>query len=1069
MFQFFPQQTNPLRRAVTAAFRRDEAQCVADAFGRLDIPPAQRDAADETARELAAKARCRDTHGARALLETWSPLHAEGRALMCLTEALPRIADAPSRHALLQDALAQGDWDKILRHTEDPPVSWLHRLTGKAGAADHDAALRDPHRRMQKAEQTVRMLAAHFVAGSSIEEAAKKYKKREKSGYCFSFALPCTTALSEAEAQAHYQSYTDALHTVGALTRRTGVYTGHGLSVRLSSLCPFYRHICLPQVQDYLLPKLKSLLLLAKEYQIPVCFEGEDSATLELGVSLVAELAGETVLAGYHGIGLTVQAYQKRAPAVIELLADTARKHRTRLMVRLVKGGHWEQEIRNAQNAGLNGYPVYTRKTHTDLAYLACAQMLLEADDALYPQFATHNPDTVAAIYHMGKEREFEFQCQFGAGESLFDHIAGEKKWGLRCRVYLPVGETAAWSPYIVRRMRDRFTLKLTDTLPETEETADGIRSPRNPLDAAVSTQGKTHPALPLPRYLYGANRLNAIGIDFSDDLVLNRLQELMNIASDDGFQAMPLTVMQTPRHEARFVQNPANANDAIGAVSYIQEGAVHNVVSAAKIVEPHWAAMPVAQRADALCRFADTLESCLPELLNLIIRESGKTARAALDELRLAADYCRYYAREAENVCAERKPLGTVVCISPWHAPLSAFVGQIAAALAAGNTVLAKPAAQTTLTAYRAVSILHGCGIPPAALQLLTGGADIGAALVQDPRINGVLFSGTTATAKLINHTLGQREDLPAFIAESDGQSVMIADSSTDIDALCRDALAAAFDSAGQRRGALRLLCVQDDIADQVITRLCAAADNLIIGNPADAAVTVGPVIDQEARDTLSAYIDQARSDAVFVHQSPLPPHLARHGGYIAPTVIVLDGLAHFQREVFGTVLHVCRFRADRLGQLIDQINEKGYALQCSIRSRISSRIDYICHNIEAGHLHINRTESDTAPGVRPFGGYGLSGTGTQSGCGLLPAKTFARHMAHTRPAPRSLCRHPSPQHRRKTHTRNRLSPPDPRPALRLGRRKQNPQPAPRPSPLGRQRGRRKHPHMAQPQTHLD
>lgn len=991
MFQFLPQHTSPLRRAVTAAYRRDEAQSVADLFAGLHIPPEQRDAADDLAQQLREKSRQSAAETpALVLADACPPVSPEGRALMELVEALPRTPDETTRQELLRDKLSAGDWDKILRHTEEEPVSWLQKLAGHRET--EEAVPTDAESRSKKAVQSVNMLTRHFTAAATIEEAAKKFKKREKAGYAFSFALPLNEAASEAEAQAHYQIYTDAVHTIGALTRRTGVYTAHNLSLKLSAICPFFRHLCAQQVHYYLLPKLKTLFLLAKEYQISICLEAEESTRLELSLSLVEALAAETVLAGYHGIGITLQAYQKRAPAVIELLADCARKNQTRLMVRLVKGGYWSQEIQAAQSAGLNGYPVYTRKAHTDLSYLACAQLLLAAEDALYPQFATHNPDTVAAIHEMAQERELEFQCLHGLGETLFDHVAGEKQLGRRCRIYLPVGEAAQWSDYTARRLCDRFTLNLADTLPETEETADGIRSPRNPLDAAVSTQGKTHPALPLPRYLYGQTRLNAIGIDFSDDLVLNRLQELMNLASEDGFQAAPVTVMDTPRHEARFVQNPADANDAIGAVSPIREAAVHNVLSAAKIVEPHWAAVPVQQRADALCRFADTLENCLPEMLNLIIRESGKTARAALDELRLAVDYCRYYAAEAERLCADRAPVGTLVCISPWHSPLAVFVGQIAAALAAGNTVIAKPALQTTLTAYRAVNILHSCGIPKAALQLLTGGADIGAALVQDPRIGGVLFSGSTATAKLINHSLGQRSDLPVFVAESGGQNVMIADSSTDINRLCRDVLHSAFDSAGQHSTALRLLCVQDDIADQVIAKLRAAADNLIIGNPADAAVEVGPIIDQESHDNISTYIEQAKTTALHVHQSPLPHHLSHHA-YIPPTIIELADLSHFQREVFGPVLHICRFHADQLKQTIAQINGKGYALNCGIHSRIRSRSDDISQNIEAGNIYINRRTTDTFPDVQPFGGHGLSGTGPKAGAGF-----YLQRLGHGR-----------------------------------------------------------------------
>lgn len=974
MFQFFPQHTHPLRRAVTAAYRRDEAQAVAHAFDRIHTTPESREASDRAARDLLAKMQEQPLpeHGAAAFLHAFDPATPEGGAFLELVEALYRIPDADTRTVLLNDKTAIGNWDKILKYTPDEPTGWLQKLTGKSNEPDsHDKTAVRQHK-IHKAEQTVDMLAARFIGGKTIGETAKKYKKLEKSGYCFSFALPFAPAASQSEADRNYQEYIEAVHTVGGLTRRMGVLASHNLSIRLSALSPHYRHLSLKHIQETLLPKIKHLFFLAKEYQISLCIEAEESTRLELSLSILEDIVAETMLADYQGIGFTVQAYQKRAPAVIEFLADLAQRYQKRLPVRLVKGSNWAAEIKAAQAAGLNGYPVYTRKEHTDLSYLACAQMLLDNPEAFYPQFATQNPDTVAAICEMGRDREFEFQCLHGLGESLYKQITGEKKQGRRCRIYMPVGEYAEWPAYIVRRINDYRLLNL----PAHDDTVS-----RHPVDAAVRTQGRPHPLVPLPRHIYGRNRLNAIGIDFSDDLVLHRLQELMNVAGNDGFQAVPITLISAPVHEARFVQNPADHNDAIGASAFIREEGIHNVVSAAKVVERHWAGVPVAQRADSLYRVADTLESCLPEMLNLIIREAGKTVADALDEVRRAVDYCRYYAREAEQTCNGRAPLGTVLVISPWHSPLAAFVGQSAAALVAGNTVIAKPAAQTCLTAYRAVQLMHASGIPPAALQLVLGDGAVGAALTRDKRINGVLFNGSTEAAKLINHTLGQRNDLPVLIAETGGQNAMIADSSTDLHQLCRDVLQSAFSSAGQRNAALRLLCVQDEIADKVIEMLRGAMDALTVGNPVDAAVDIGPVIDNEAQSTILGYLEHICTQARSFHQSPLPDRLLRHATFVSPALVELNSIEQLQREIFGPVLHIVRYASGSLNQIIEQINAKGYALACGVHSRSDSRIDLITRNIDAGTIYTNQSMTAAAPGAQPSGGHGLSGTGPKSG----------------------------------------------------------------------------------------
>lgn len=976
MFRFFPQQTSPLRQAITAAFRRDEAHAVADIFERLHTTIESRERANHLARELHSKIQSQPIaeYGSEAFLNHFTTDTPEGNAFLELIETLLLVPDEQTRTLLLRDKTSIGNWDKILKFLPPEHPSLLQRIAGKHTTPNDNDKTTTQRLRLQKAEQIIHMIANRFIASNSIEETTKKNKKREKSGYCFSFALPLQTAMNNHDAAQNYQKIIDAVHTLGSITRRMSIQAGHNLSLRLSSICASYNHLRTQEVLEDLLPKLKHLFFLAKEYQISLCIEAEESAFLELSLSIIEEIIAEDLLADYHGIGFTVQAYQKRAAEVIAFLEDLARKHHKRLMIRLVKGGQWENEIKSAQASGLNGYPIYTRQEHTDLAYLACAQMLLDAPDIFYPQFATHNPNTVAAIIEMAQSKEFEFQCLYGLGETLYNQLVGAKKQVKRCRIYVPIGEHALWSHYLVRRLIDYVLLRKTTNQNHEQQS-------NHPVDAVVRTQGRPNPAVPLPRYIYGHQRLNSIGIDFNDDLVLYRLQELLNIASENGFQATPITLIDTPAQEARFVQNPANHQDAIGAVSFIERNALHKVVSAAKVFETHWAEVEIAERVDCLNRLAELLENCLPEMMNLIIREAGKNAQDALDEIRRSVDYCRYYAREAQNLCLHRTPIGTVLVLSPWHSPLIALVAQSAAALVSGNTVIVKPAAQTCLIAYRAIQLFHACGVPIAALQLVLGDAEIGATLTQDERINGILFYGSTEAAKLINHTLGRRHDLPTFIAQTGGQNTIIADSSANLTQLCHDVIRCAFSSAGQHSNALRLLCVQEEIADTTINMLRGAMDNLHIGNPVDASVFVGPIIDQEAQNDIFSYLEKIKPQARSFYQSKLPTDLHNNSSFIAPTIIELDNIEPLQREIFGPILLVIRYNVDQLENLIEKINAKGYALACGIYSHSDSRIDHIAQNIDAGTIYTNHNIITAIPAAQPFGGYGLSGTGPKLG----------------------------------------------------------------------------------------
>ncbi len=996
MFDFAQTQTNPLRQAITKAYRRDEAEAVADMLAQAQMSDAEKTAAEALARRLVTQVRSDRTKasGVDALMHEFSLSSQEGVALMCLAEALLRIPDAETRNKLIQDKLSDGNWKSHLGNspslfvnaaawgllitgklTKEPTDSEsmgasLTRLLGKGGA---------PLIR-QGVNYAMRMLGKQFVTGQTIDEALKNGKEREKLGYRYSFDMLGEAAMTQADAERYYQDYVNAIHAIGKDAGSAGVYDGNGISVKLSAIHPRYSRAQHERVMTELLPKLKQLFILAKQYNIGLNIDAEEANRLELSLDLMEALVSDPDLAGFNGIGFVVQAYQKRCPFVIDYLIDLARRNKQKLMIRLVKGAYWDSEIKWAQVDGLNGYPVYTRKVHTDVSYLACARKLLSAQDAIFPQFATHNAYTLGAIYQMGEGKEFEHQCLHGMGETLYDQVVGPQNLGRRVRIYAPVGTHETLLAYLVRRLLENgANSSFVNQIVDESISIDSLV--KSPLDEAAQTQGTMHAALPLPRNLYGKDRLNSSGLDFSNEDVLESLQAQMNAAAGKTWEAKPLlAVKKAAVQAAHEVRNPADHNDVVGTAAFVEAEAVPEIITAAKAAESTWGATPAAERAAVLRRFADLMEEHTAELMMLAVREAGKTLNNAIAEVREAVDFCRYYADEAEHTCGERKPVGTIVAISPWNFPLAIFVGEVVAALVTGNTVLAKPAEQTSLIAYRAVELLHEAGAPADAVQLVLGAGDVGAALTRDERINGVIFTGSTEVAKLINEALSKRDDLPVLIAETGGQNAMIVDSTALSEQVCVDVLNSAFDSAGQRCSALRILCLQEDVADHMLAMIKGAMNELTVGNPTLINTDIGPVIDAEAQGNLLKHIDKMKGVAKVSHQIKLPAN-ADNATYVAPTLFELDNLDQLQREVFGPVLHVIRYPADGLGDLLQQINSKGYALTNGIHSRIDRTVEFIQDNIEAGNIYVNRNIVGAVVGVQPFGGHGLSGTGPKAG----------------------------------------------------------------------------------------
>jgi RHH-type transcriptional regulator, proline utilization regulon repressor / proline dehydrogenase / delta 1-pyrroline-5-carboxylate dehydrogenase len=1010
-----PDDTEDLRQAIRRACRRDEAACLAVLGREVRAIPIDRQAVDRLARQLVGAVRHQRRHasGVDQLMHEYALSSQEGIALMCLAEALLRIPDTPTVDRLIRDKIGHGEWAAHLGGSPSLFVNaatWGLMLTGKLvathSAGDLGSALsrliaRGGEPLVRKGvDFAMRLLGQQFVMGESIGAALTRAQANEARGYGHSFDMLGEAALTMADAERYGQAYAEAIHAIGRAGAGRGVFAGPGISVKLSALHPRYGRSQRERVMGELLPRLRSLLLLAGHYDIGLNIDAEEADRLDLSLDLLEALAGDPELAGWEGLGFVVQAYQKRCPHVIDYLVDLARRRGRRLMVRLVKGAYWDSEIKRAQVDGLADYPVYTRKPHTDLAYLACAGRLLAAPDAVYPQFATHNAHTLASIHQMALAAgvdDYEFQCLHGMGESLYDQVVGPAHLGRRCRIYAPVGTHRTLLPYLVRRLLENgANSSFVNRLVDEQVPVDALVE--DPLAALGRTGGHRHPAIPLPGELYGAGRINSAGIDLADEITLAGLGAALDRLSDKFWTAAPLVAgMGEPSGVPLPVSNPARPGEVVGSVVEADAGLVDQALAQAEAASAGWHRTPLAERARLLRQAADELQAARDQILSLAIREAGKTWPNAVGELREAVDFCRYYAQQLVDG-AFRQPAeapGPVACISPWNFPLAIFVGQVSAALAAGSPVLAKPAEQTPLIAHLAVRLLHRAGIPPAVLQFLPGcGEVVGERLCADRRVRGVLFTGSTAVARQINRRLADRDGV-RLIAETGGQNAMIVDSSALPEQVVQDVLVSAFDSAGQRCSALRVLCLQDDIAGPTLALLKSAMAELRIGDPGQLATDIGPVIDPVAQGALLAHLDAMAAAGCPVHRLALPADCTA-GSFVPPTLIEIADLGQLPGEVFGPVLHVLRYAADRLPALVDAINATGYGLTLGIHSRIDETIRLIVDRARVGNIYVNRNMVGAVVGVQPFGGEGLSGTGPKAGgplylprlvdCGRLP-----------------------------------------------------------------------------------
>ena len=1008
-------RTDSIAKAINPRYLAEEQALVRELADQARLP--QSTARNVGARALGLVQAVRSARGSGgaldAFLREYSLASREGVILMCLAEALLRIPDGETADRLIADKIPSGAWDEHLGDSESMLVnastwglmltgrvvsldrndvgearSWYARLVGKLGEPVARAALK----------QAMRILGHQFVMGRDIESALERAAGKEERAYRYSFDMLGEAALTRADAERYREKYSAAIAAVGrAVETRESISARHSVSIKLSALHPRYEFAHAGRVLRELYPVIESLVREARDAGIGVTLDAEEAERLELSLLLVDKLLDSEVTRGYAGFGLAVQAYQKRAYDTLGWLIGRLRSSDRRITLRLVKGAYWDSEIKRAQERGLAGYPVFTRKPNTDVSYLACARLLESAGTRVYPQFATHNAHTIAQVAEVfgGDADRFEFQRLHGMGAELYDSVV-RGPWGKHaCRVYAPVGAHEDLLPYLVRRLLENgantsFVNRIVDaSLPAEEVVAD-------PIAEVDALERIAHPRIPLPVNLFAPERLNSAGFNFADGQAVDTLLRDCQRASQHSWSAAPVVSGQTRNGVNSGIFNPANTVEQIGTVIAADAATVDAAIGAALRAQEDWDATGGEKRAAVLERAAVLFEEQTAALVARCVREAGKTLPDAIGEVREAVDFLRYYAARARRDFSHEATLpgptgernllrlrgkGVFGCISPWNFPLAIFTGQVAAALAAGNTVVAKPAEQTPLTAAFATGLLLQAGVPPEALQFVPGdGAEVGAALTRDPRLAGVVFTGSTDTARLIERSMAARPGaIGTLIAETGGLNVMLADSSALAEQLVLDTVLSGFNSAGQRCSALRVLLVQEEIAPRVQTLLAGCMDELVLGDPARLATDLGPVIDDDALLMLEKHAAAIVKGARWSHRAPASS--TQGGRFFAPLAVEIGSLAELKREVFGPVVHLVRYRARDLDAVVGAINALGYGLTLGIHTRIDGLAQKVARELRVGNVYINRNMIGAVVGVQPFGGMGLSGTGPKAG----------------------------------------------------------------------------------------
>jgi RHH-type proline utilization regulon transcriptional repressor/proline dehydrogenase/delta 1-pyrroline-5-carboxylate dehydrogenase len=995
---------------INALYLADETEVVAALLKEATLPAAARDRIAARARSLVVEVRKQRVAGSGidAFMHQYELSSQEGVVLMCLAEALLRIPDDETIDNLIEDKIGSANWERHLGKSESLFVNastWGLMLTGRMiKLKDSKGTFKRLIQRSgepvirQAVYQAMRILGRQFVMGRTIKEALERARSAEAKGYFYSYDMLGEAARTAADAERYMEAYRKAIDTIGKAAAGRGHIDSPGISVKLSALHPRYELAQGERVMKELVPRLRDLAVQAKGYDIGFTVDSEEADRLDLSLEIFSKVFADSALRGWEGFGLALQSYQKRAFETIDWLTELSQRHGRKLMVRLVKGAYWDTEIKRAQERGLEGYPLFTRKASTDVAYLACARKLLALrKEAFYPQFATHNAHSVAAVLEMaGDNKGFEFQRLHGMGDALYDQIVGKDKLGVACRIYAPVGSHEDLLPYLVRRLLENganssFVNRIVDEKAPIEEII------ADPVTKVAKLTRIPHPHIPLPPDLFGGDRKNSKGIDLSNIEWLRWLSASMEEVDKRDWRAYPLVGGVIMAGEEKPVFSPSDRTRQVGTLVKASAEHVAQALKRAGRAAKGWDATPARERAACLERMANMMEEEMPALMAICTREAGKNISDGVAEVREAVDFCRYYAARAREYFDAPQLLpgptgeldqielhgrGVFACISPWNFPLAIFTGQITAALAAGNAVIAKPAEQTPLVAFHAVQMLHRAGVPGDVLQFLPGdGATVGAGIVNDPRVSGVAFTGSTETAWVINRALaGRRGPIAPLIAETGGQNVMIVDSSALLEQVVADILFSSFQSAGQRCSALRVLFIQQDVADKLDKMLAGAMAELNIGDPWSLATDVGPVIDEQARAMLQAHAERMEKEGRLIYRCRLPESTSR-GSFFPPQAFEIDRMERLEREVFGPILHVVRYRASELDKVIDSINNAGYGLTFGIHSRIDNTIRYVLERIGVGNAYVNRNMIGAVVGVQPFGGEGLSGTGPKAG----------------------------------------------------------------------------------------
>ncbi|GAW37144.1 bifunctional protein PutA [Roseovarius sp. A-2] len=981
-----------IRRAIDLDTYADEAGTLARLTEIAALSPEDRARICDRAAQLVRDIRRRsDTGLMEVFLAEYGLSTDEGIALMCLAEALLRVPDAETIDALIEDKIAPSDWGKHMGHSTSPLVNastWALMLTGKVlkdeapGPVGH---LRGAVKRLGEpvirtaVGRAMKEMGRQFVLGETIQAAMDRAAGMEKKGYSYSYDMLGEAARTDADATRYHLSYSRAISAIANACTNKDIRDNPGISVKLSALHPRYEVAQREEVMNILVPRLRSLALLAKSARMGLNIDAEEADRLALSLDVIENVLSEPALAGWDGFGVVVQAYGQRAAHVLDYLHDLAMRLDRRIMVRLVKGAYWDTEIKRAQVEGVDGFPVFTSKPATDISYIANARKLLAMTDRIYPQFATHNAHTAAAILDMATDKStFEFQRLHGMGEALHDIIL--KSEGTRCRIYAPVGAHRDLLAYLVRRLLENganssFVNQIVDEDVAPETVA------RDPFEAVNDPQ----PHLPTGPDLFQPERPNSRGFDLTHQPTLDAIEAARAPFASHAWAAAPLLAGKAQPETPERVDNPADPADSPGTVAWASKADIETALAAAK----PWEAT-ATERANILNKVADLYEENHGEIFAILHREAGKSIPDAVAELREAVDFLRYYAAGAP----EAEPVGTFTCISPWNFPLAIFTGQIAAALAAGNAVLSKPAEQTPLIAHLAIGLMHRAGVPDTALQLLPGAGQVGAALTSDARVGGVAFTGSTDTALKIRAAMVENLAPGApLIAETGGMNAMIVDSTALPEQAVQAIVESAFQSAGQRCSALRCLYVQEDIAEGFTEMLTGAMDALHVGHPWHLSTDCGPVIDEEARTGIAEHIQQARAAGRLLHELKTP----NAGTFIAPTLIRVGGIEDMEREIFGPVLHLATFKSRDLDRVIRAINATGYGLTFGLMTRIDDRVQHVTEAVHAGNIYVNRNQIGAIVGSQPFGGEGMSGTGPKAG-GPHYLTRFCAHPAPER-----------------------------------------------------------------------